>query len=70
MPRYVSFRLQVWHSSRHDRLQWAARLEHLQNGQCEQFTSTDALLAYLRQILDPKAPGGPDPPERTEEPYA
>jgi hypothetical protein len=62
MPRYVSFRLQVWHSSRHDRLQWAARLEHLQNGQCEHFATADALFDRLRLLLDPDPPGGRDPP--------
>jgi hypothetical protein len=66
MPRYTSFVLRVWRSSRHDRVQWAARLEDLQEGRCEQFTSTDALLAHLRRLLDPDARSGPDPPEGIE----
>ncbi len=61
MPRYTSFMLRVWRSSRHGRVQWAVRLEDLQDGRCEQFTSTDALIDHLRQLLDPEARSGPDP---------
>ncbi len=66
MPRYESFMLRVWHSDRHDRLQWTARLEGLQGGRCLRFDSLEALLAYLRVALDPSARAGPDPPERRE----
>ena len=66
MPRYTSFMLRVWRSSRHGRVQWAARLEDLQAGRSEQFTSTDALLAHLRRLLDPD--GRCDPPEGIEDP--
>ncbi|MGH2347043.1 MAG: hypothetical protein ACRDG4_17590 [Chloroflexota bacterium] len=68
MPRYTSYLLRVWRSSRHDRVQWSARLEDLQAGSREQFTSADALLNHLRLLLDPDAPSGPDPPEHTEIP--
>ena len=66
MPRYTSFVLRVWRSSRHGREQWAARLEDLQAGRSEQFTSTDALLAHLRRVLDPDGRSGPDPPGNPE----
>ncbi len=59
MPRYTSFVLRVWRSSRHGREQWAARLEDLQAGRSEQFTSSDALLAHLRRVLE-----SPDQPKR------
>jgi hypothetical protein len=68
MPRYTSYLLRVWRSSRHDRVQWLARLEDLQAGSREQFTSADALFAYLRLLLDPDAPSGPGPPEHAETP--
>lgn len=68
MPRYVSFMLRVWRSNRHGREQWVARLEDLQHGRCEQFTSADALLAHLHVLLDPDARSGPDPPEGPELP--
>ena len=68
MPRYTSFVLRVWRSSRHGRVQWAARLEDLQEGRCEQFASADALIAHLRRLLDPDAPSGPDPPEDADTP--
>jgi hypothetical protein len=68
MPRYTSFMLRVWRSNRHGREQWAARLEDLQNGRSEQFAGPDALLAHLRQVLDPNERSGPDPPERIEGP--
>jgi hypothetical protein len=68
MPRYTSYLLRVWRSSRHDRVQWSARLEDLQAGNSEQFTSADSLFAHLRSLLDPDAPSGPDPPEDMESP--
>ncbi|HVC83272.1 MAG TPA: hypothetical protein VNL35_22510 [Chloroflexota bacterium] len=68
MPRYTSFVLRVWRSSRHGRVQWAARLEDLQDGRCEQFAGPDDLIAHLRGLLDPDAPSGPDPPEGVESP--
>ncbi len=68
MPRYASFVLRVWRSSRHGREQWAARLEDLQDGRSEQFTSSEALLAHLHRVLDPDGRSGPDPPEGIENP--
>jgi len=68
MPRYASFLLRSWHSGRHGRVQWVGRLENLQEGQCEQFTSIDALLAHLRLLLDPDGWCGSDPPEGRERP--
>jgi hypothetical protein len=68
MPRYTSYMLRVWRSSRHGREQWAARLEDLQNGQSEQFAGPDALLTHLRRVLDPDDRSGPDPLEEIEDP--
>jgi hypothetical protein len=56
--RYESFRLQVWRSNRHGRVQWSARLEGLQDGRHSQFNSPDALLSHLHALLDPEQPAG------------
>ncbi|HEY8286309.1 MAG TPA: hypothetical protein VIJ28_18130 [Chloroflexota bacterium] len=68
MPRHTAFILRVWRSTRHERVQWAARLEDLRDGRHEQFTNPDALLAHLRGLLDSEARSGPDPPEGTDTP--
>lgn len=52
--RYQSFRLQVWRSDRFGYAQWCARLEGLQDGQDQRFTSSDALLSHLRALLGPE----------------
>ena len=60
MPRYRSFLLRVWCSSRHDRRrQWAARLEGLQDGQHRRFTDLETLIAELREVLVDDALDGP-----------
>jgi hypothetical protein len=63
---YESFRLQVWRGNRHGRVQWSARLEGLQDGRYSQFHSPDALLTYLRALLDPEQPAGPMPAPQGE----
>jgi len=63
--QYESFLLRIWRGSRHDRPQWSARLEGLQDGQHLQFGSADALLAHLQALLAADPPGGPDPPACT-----
>jgi hypothetical protein len=54
--RYDSFRLRVWRGTRHDRVQWSARLEGLQDGVEFRFNAPDALFAHLRTVLDVDAP--------------
>jgi hypothetical protein len=66
LVQYDSFRLQVWRSSRHDRIQWSARLEGLQDGWHIQFSSPDALLCHLRSLLDPDQPADPHAPGHVE----
>lgn len=60
---YQSFLLRVWRSSRPNGRQWSARLEGLQGGDRWQFADVDALLSYLRALLDADAPAGPGPPD-------
>jgi hypothetical protein len=58
--QYDSFRLRVWRGTRHDRVQWSARLEALQDGKELQFNSLAALIDHLRVLLDPDAPDRAD----------
>ncbi|HEY8285504.1 MAG TPA: hypothetical protein VIJ28_14060 [Chloroflexota bacterium] len=57
--RYDSFRLRVWRGTRHDRVQWSARLEGLQDGVELTFNSPMALFEHLRVLLDPDQPNNP-----------
>src|SRR5579859_5767689 len=56
IAHYDSFLLRVWRSSRHDRLQWSARLEGLQDGRHARFTSVEELLTHLRSLLSADLP--------------
>ena len=67
MAHYASFMLRVWRSRRHDHTQWVARLEDLHGGHSEQFSSKDALIAHLCQLLEPDARDGQVPPVGADE---
>jgi len=63
MAQYQSFLLRVWCSSRPTGLQWSAQLEGLQDGGRLRFADLDALLTYLRTLLDPATPSSTGPPD-------
>jgi hypothetical protein len=53
MARYDSFLLRIWRSVGDGGTRWAIRLEHVQQGGQQRFTSLEALLAHLRTLADP-----------------
>ena len=54
MPQHDAFLLHIWYSEAVSGQQWAARLEHLPDGQSQHFAGPEALLAYLRDMAREK----------------
>lgn len=65
MPAYDSYLLRVWRSRRREGWEWVLRLEHLQDGQRQQFDDPAALVEALWALVDTASPSGPGPPETT-----
>ena len=57
MPRYNAYLLRVWHAGPPGSSRWAARLEHLPQGNSLLFTERSALLAYIEELADADTQG-------------
>lgn len=65
MLRHETYLLRIWRSRAVSGWQWAARLQHLPDGQSRRFSDPEALLAHLQAVVragDPPdaAPEQPD----------
>jgi hypothetical protein len=50
--RYISYLLRLWQIEIQGQLVWQASLEDSRTGKRQGFASVDALLAFLRQVID------------------
>ena len=53
MLRHDAYVLHIWRSRAVSGWQWAARLEHLPDGEQVRFTAPEALLAHLQALVQP-----------------
>jgi hypothetical protein len=53
MLRHEAYVLHIWRSRAVSGWQWAARLEHLPDGEQVRFTAPEALLAHLQALVQP-----------------
>jgi len=54
MEQYDFFIVRVWRRDGENGEQWSGRLEHLQGQDAWRFGDADALLAYLRALIEPR----------------